>query len=51
MSEDTWQVTFKKEKNGNITIVYSGKTNLYEFITALDLEKDKLKEHLLGKIK
>lgn len=48
---DTWQVTFKKEENGDITVFYTGKVNLYEFITALELERDKLKENLLGKIK
>jgi len=48
---DTWQVIFKKEQNGDITVLYTGKVNLYELITALDLEKDKLKENLLGKIK
>jgi hypothetical protein len=47
---DTWQVTFRKEENGDITVVYTPKVNLYEFITALELEKEKLKEQLLRKI-
>lgn len=48
---NTWQVIFKKEQNGDIIVIYTGKVNLYELITALDLERDKLKESLLGKIK
>jgi hypothetical protein len=46
-----WQVIFQKQKNGDVSIMYTGEVNLYEFIGLLDIEKEKLKQNLIEKVK
>ncbi len=46
-----WQVTFKKNDNSDVEVVYAGQVNLFEFIGLLEIEKDKLKQILKDRIK
>jgi len=49
-SNYVYQVIFSRSPDGDITVTYLGKLNLYEIISVLELEAEKLKRDMLTQL-
>ena len=46
-----WSVRFQNNEKGEIDVIYSGEINLYELLSVLEIEREKLKTQLVDNVK
>lgn len=50
MQTNGWQIIISKDAEGQINVIYQGDLNLYEVLSLLELEREKLKRTLVERI-